>query len=141
MKKMIICLLLTFRDSFVPNEIDTYFTMMDKNQDNKLSKEEIQDGFTLLRYFIFMSHFIIQNLIPKYYVSPRQQCSAVLVFFKLIDAHDKVADCIGDRMAGDRKGISLEQLKECINDMRAKMKSQDRLQMRYGRGGEFKDPR
>ena len=52
---MIICLLLTFRDSFVPGEIDTYFTMMDKNKDDKVSLEEMQAGFAMFRFFIFMS--------------------------------------------------------------------------------------
>ena len=61
---MIICLLLIFRDSFVPDEIDTYFTMMDKNQDTKLSQEEIQDGFAMLRYFVDLSYVIIKDLIP-----------------------------------------------------------------------------
>ena len=62
---MIICLLLTFRDSFVPEEIDTYFALMDKNpEDNKLSLKEMEDGLPMFKYFIFMSHGIINDLIP-----------------------------------------------------------------------------
>ena len=60
-------------------------------------------------------------------VSTRQQCNAVLVFFGAIDAHDKVASCIDNKLAGDPKGINLDHLEECIKDMRAKiMKSDDK---------------
>ena len=43
---------------------------MDKNQDNKLSQEEIQDGFAMFRHFIFMSHVIIKDLISQFYLFP-----------------------------------------------------------------------
>ena len=35
----------TFRDSYVSNEVDTYFDMMDSNDDGKLSSEELKKGF------------------------------------------------------------------------------------------------
>merc|ERR1711934_167481 len=60
-------------DSFVPEEIDTYFTLMDENpEDNKLSLKEIEDGFAMLR----------------------KQCALVFVFFKAIDIHYPAASCI-----------------------------------------------
>ena len=66
---MIIGLLLSFRYTFVPGEIDNYFSMMDKNRDNKLSKEEIQDGFAMFRYFMFMSCVvIIKDLISQFHL-------------------------------------------------------------------------
>ena len=39
----------TFRDSYVSNEVDTYFDMMDSNDDGKLSSEELKKGFEVLR--------------------------------------------------------------------------------------------
>ena len=47
---MIICFFLRFRDSFVPEEIDFYFSMMDKNNDDEVSLEDLQAGFAMFRY-------------------------------------------------------------------------------------------
>ena len=38
----------TFRESFVPKEIDTYFDMMDSDRDEKLSMQELEKGFAVL---------------------------------------------------------------------------------------------
>ena len=60
---MIICFFLRFRDSFVPEEIDFYFSMMDKNNDDEVSLEDLQAGFAMFRYVIPMS-CVIKDLIP-----------------------------------------------------------------------------
>ena len=60
---MIICFFLRFRDSFVPEEIDFYFSMMDKNNDDEVSLEDLQAGFAMFRYVILMS-CVIKDLIP-----------------------------------------------------------------------------
>ena len=60
---MIICFFLRFRDSFVPEEIDFYFSMMDKNNDDEVSLEDLQAGFAMFRYVILMSR-VIKDLIP-----------------------------------------------------------------------------
>ena len=61
---MIICLFLPFRDSYVPEEIDFYFSMMDKNKDDEVSLKDLQTGFAMFRYVIFMSYVVIKDLIP-----------------------------------------------------------------------------
>ena len=60
---MIISFFLRFRDSFVPEEIDFYFSMMDKNNDDEVSLEDLQAGFAMFRYVILMSR-VIKDLIP-----------------------------------------------------------------------------
>ena len=60
---MIICFFLRFRDSFVPEEIDFYFSMMDKNNDDEVSLEDLQAGFAMFRYVILVS-CAIKDLIP-----------------------------------------------------------------------------
>ena len=60
---MIICFFLRCRDSFVPEEIDFYFSMMDKNNDDEVSLEDLQAGFAMFRYVILMSR-VIKDLIP-----------------------------------------------------------------------------
>ena len=56
----------TFRDSYVSNEVNTYFDMMDSNGDGNLSSEELKKGFGVLRYnFILMLNFWWSWAIPK----------------------------------------------------------------------------
>lgn len=45
-----------FRDSYVSNDVDrdTYFDMMDSNNDGKLSLKELKKGFGIFRFDFFL---------------------------------------------------------------------------------------
>jgi len=72
-------------DSYVSNEVDTYFDMMDSNDDGKLSSEELKKGFEVLR----------------------NQCAAVLTAFHAINHHD-------NRCFKLEEGHTLEEIKDCV---------------------------
>ena len=72
-------------DSYVGNEVDTYFDMMDSNEDGKLSLEELEKGFMVLR----------------------DQCGGVLTVFSAIDDHD-------NRCFKWEEGHTLEEFKKCM---------------------------
>jgi len=82
------------KDSYLPKDIDFYFSMMDKNKDDEVSLKDLQTGFAMFR----------------------KHCAAVLIFVEAINAHLPQTTCIRDKVA--KNGITREEMIGCIKDMK-----------------------
>ena len=99
----------------MPQEIDTYFNLMDTDHDENLSFQEIEFGYAMFRYLISNLYVIIKDCTSQLHYPPRTQTHNVLRLFHAIDAHNPRASFISSELEGD--GIKLEDFTRYIQTM------------------------